>query len=106
MNINDIFDRKVSKKERKERRMRELERMRNKAVIAGSILDRKSKLKVAKSYENSPGFQKDLWRMKQMLVKKDYNVFKKNPEFMKSKTQMELKGFDKQFKKRKDFMRL
>jgi len=110
MDINDIFGRKkLTKKERREQRKRELERMQQKIELArlSSIYhDRKAKIKMVKHVEKNPGFQKDFRRMKEMLVKKDYNVMKPKPGFLKSETSMELKGFDKQFKKKKEFMLL
>lgn len=110
MNIDDIFGRrKLTKKERKEQRQRELERMQQKAELARfSGIDRKAKLRMVKRVEKNPAFQKDLGRMKEVLTKpliqRDYNIFKPQPGFLKSDTNVELKGFDKTFKKKGKFL--
>lgn len=101
MNIDNLFKRpKLTRSEKREKRKRESDRLMFKKdlinvreIFSG---DKKKKLELVKKMEPLTSYQMQLAKMKE--------IYRKDADFFKSKTDLEITGFDKQFKKKKDFL--
>jgi hypothetical protein len=107
--FNDLR-RNWTRKERRDRTLREMERIKIKGEIYKHSMifrDKQKKQELVKRMEHTKSFQEDLMKMKDILMS-DNMKLKSKPakDFLKSKTDLEVTGFDNQFKKKKDFMLL
>jgi hypothetical protein len=99
-----------TRKERRDLHLREMERIKLKGEIYKHSMifkDRTKKQELVKRMEHTKSFQEDLMKMKDILIGgKQQPLIKPDKDFFKSKTDIEVTGFDNQFKKKKDFLML
>lgn len=91
--IDQIFRIPATRRLRKEKKQRyeEMNLKKQQVQTIQSIYNnRQSRIQFMKKIEKSPTFQRDLWKMKELLVRpnlpeRNYNIFGKNPGFFKTK---------------------